>query len=143
VLSDLPINQGLAITGSVNQYGQVQAVGAVNEKIEGYFDVCAARGLTGKQGVLLPSANVRHLMLRHDVVEAVKTGKFHIYAVEDVDQAIELLTGVPAGEPDEAGSVPEGSVNYLVATQLVQLSLMRKEYAAPRRTRSMRTRKKT
>lgn len=141
-LSGLPIEQGLAITGSVNQYGQAQAIGAVNEKIEGYFEVCAARGLTGKQGVLVPSANVRHLMLRRDVVEAVQAGKFHIHAVDDVDQAIELLTGVPAGVPDDDGCVPEGSVNYLVATQLMQLSLMRKEFAAgPRRRRVARGRK--
>ena len=135
-LSGLPIEQGLAITGSVNQYGQAQAIGAVNEKIEGYFEVCEARGLTGKQGVLVPSANVRHLMLRRDVVEAVAAGKFHIYAVDDVDQAIEILTGVPAGEPDDEGRVPEGSVNYLVATQLMQLSLMRKEFGTQRRRRT-------
>lgn len=141
VLSDLPIEQGLAITGSVNQYGQVQAVGAVNEKIEGYFEICAARGLTGRQGVLVPAANVKHLMLRHDVVEAVRAGKFHIYAVDNVDEAIELLTGVPAGEPDEEGGVPEGTVNYMVAAQLVQLSLMRKAYAGGG-TRSRRTRSK-
>ncbi len=129
-LSGLPIDQGLAMTGSVNQYGQVQAIGAVNEKIEGFFDLCNARGLTGKQGVLIPSSNVKHLMLRHDVVEAVQADRFHIYAVDDVDQAMELLTGVPSGEPDEEGRVPEGSVNYLVATQLMQLSLMRKAYAS-------------
>jgi len=93
--------------------------------------VCHARGLTGKQGVLIPAANVRHLMLRHDVVEAAQAGQFHIYAVEDVDQAMELLTGVSAGNPDAEGHVPEGSVNYLVAAQLIQLSLMRKDYAGP------------
>jgi lon-related putative ATP-dependent protease len=132
-LADLPIDQGLAVTGSVNQYGQVQAIGAVNEKIEGYFEVCNARGLTGKQGVLIPAANVKHLMLRHDVVEAVEENRFHIYGVADVDQAIELLTGVQAGRPDEQGRVPEGSVNDLVATQLVRLSLMRKEFGAAAR----------
>lgn len=141
-LSDLPINQGLAVTGSVNQYGQVQAIGAVNEKIEGYFDVCHARGLTGAQGVLMPKANVKHLMLRQDVVEAVHAGRFHIYAVDDVDQAIELLTGIPAGEPDADGNVPEGSINHLVATQLIQLSLMRKAYASPPQQRQATRRKK-
>lgn len=129
-LSGLPIDQGLAMTGSVNQYGQVQAIGAVNEKIEGFFDLCNARGLTGKQGVLIPSSNVKHLMLRSDVVAAAEAGRFHIYAVENVDQAMELLTGVPSGVPDEKGLVPEDTVNYLVATQLMQLSLMRKAYGS-------------
>lgn len=141
-LSGLLINQGLAVTGSVNQYGQVQAIGAVNEKIEGYFDVCNARGLTGRQGVLIPAANVRHLMLRRDVVEAARAGRFHIYAVEDVDQAMELLTGFPAGEPDAEGRVPQGSVNYLVAAQLVQLSMMRQAYSgAPQKRRTVRKRR--
>ncbi len=129
-LSGLPIKQGLAITGSVNQYGQAQAIGAVNEKIEGFFDVCKARGLSGEQGVLIPAANVKHLMLRNDVVQEVRAGRFHIHAVEDVDQAIELLTGVPAGIPDEEGNVPDGTVNYLVSAQLLLLSQMRKEYSS-------------
>jgi lon-related putative ATP-dependent protease len=132
-LADLPIYQGLAVTGSINQYGQVQPIGAVNEKIEGFFDVCSARGFTGDQGVLIPSTNVKHLMLRRDVVEAVEEKRFHIYAVRDVDEAMELLTGVPAGHPNEQGQVPEGSVNDLVATQLVRLSLMRKEFGVPMR----------
>ncbi len=130
-LSGLPIYQGLAVTGSVNQYGQVQVIGAVNEKIEGFFDVCNARGLNGKQGVLIPAANVKHLMLRQDVVEAVRAKKFSIYAVENVDQAMELLTGVPAGEPDAEGVVPKDSVNYFVMVQLMHLSQMRKDNAAP------------
>lgn len=128
-LSGLPIDQGLAITGSVNQYGQAQPIGGVNEKIEGFFDVCKARGLTGKQGVLIPASNVKHLMLRSDVVEAVRGGTFAIHAIEDVDQAMELLTGVAAGIPDEEGNVPEGTVNYLVSAQLLMLSEMRKAYA--------------
>jgi len=137
-LSDLPIDQGLAVTGSVNQYGQVQAIGAVNEKIEGFFDVCNARELTGRQGVLIPASNVQHLMLRRDVVEAVEEGRFHIYGVADVDQAIELLTGTPAGNPDEYGQVPEGTVNDLVATKLVQLSLMRKQFGSATRNGNSR-----
>ncbi len=140
-LSGLPVRQDFAITGSVNQLGQAQAIGAVNEKIEGFFDLCRARGLTGKQGVLVPASNVRHLMLRRDVREAVAAGQFHVHAVEDVDQAIELLTGVPAGKPDSQGVVPEGSVNYQVASQLLQLSLMRKAYGTPAREPSgVRTR---
>jgi lon-related putative ATP-dependent protease len=129
-LAVLPIKQSLAITGSVNQYGRVQAIGGVNEKIEGFFDVCQARGLTGEQGVLIPASNVRHLMLREDVVAACAGGRFHVHAVEDVDSAMALLTGVPAGEPDERGEVPEGTVNYLVATQLAELTALRQAYAA-------------
>ncbi|HEU0187806.1 MAG TPA: S16 family serine protease, partial [Gallionellaceae bacterium] len=141
-LSGLPIYQGLAVTGSVNQYGQVQVIGAVNEKIEGFFDVCNARGLNGKQGVLIPAANVKHLMLRQDVVEAVRAGKFHVYAVENVDQAMELLTGVPAGEPDENGLVPNDTVNYFVMVQLMRLSQMRKEQATPAPARRKAVRRK-
>ena len=129
-LAGTPIKQSLAVTGSVNQYGVVQAIGAVNEKIEGFFDVCRLRGLTGLQGVVIPEANVKHLMLRRDVVEAAEQGQFHVYAVRDVDQAISLLTGLAAGEPDEKGVVPEGSINYLVATELAQMSLLRQEYAS-------------
>jgi len=113
----------------VNQFGQVQAIGAVNEKIEGYFDICAARGLTGEQGVLIPAANVKHLMLRRDVVEAATAGRFRIYAVETVDQAIALLTGVPAGEPDAAGIYPAGSLNRRVAARLAELTEIRKTFA--------------
>jgi lon-related putative ATP-dependent protease len=128
-LSDVPIRQSLAITGSVNQLGQVQAVGAVNEKIEGFFDICASRGLTGRQGVLIPFANREHLMLREDVVEAARAGRFHVYAVRNVDEAVEILTGVPAGEPSDEGEVPEGSINYLVARRLVELSMLRQQFA--------------
>ncbi|MCP5277022.1 MAG: AAA family ATPase [Thiobacillus sp.] len=128
-LAGAPIKQTLAITGSVNQFGDVQAIGGVNEKIEGFFDICQARGLTGDQGVLIPAANVRHLMLRQDVVDACAQGRFHIHAVRNVDEAIELLTGLPAGEADENGLVPEGSINYLVATQLAELSALRQAFA--------------
>ncbi|MGD2139042.1 MAG: AAA family ATPase [Burkholderiales bacterium] len=134
VLSDVPIKQSLAVTGSVNQHGQVQAIGAVNHKIEGFFDICNARGLTGEQGVLIPDANVRHLMLREDVVDAVKAGKFHIYSVSDVDEAIELLTGVPAGLPDEQGTIPEGSINQLVATQIAEMTMQRRSFNRPPET---------
>ncbi|MEA3407649.1 MAG: ATP-binding protein [Chloroflexota bacterium] len=117
-LSGLPIRQDLAVTGSVNQRGYVQAIGGVNAKIEGFFDVCKARGLTGEQGVLIPTANVRHLMLRDDVQEAVRRGEFHIYAVSSVKEGIELLTGVPAGEPDEEGDYPQDSVYGMVQAKL-------------------------
>jgi predicted ATP-dependent protease len=135
-LSNVPIKQSLAITGSVNQFGQAQAIGAVNEKIEGFFDICNARGLTGDQGVLIPVANVKHLMLRHDVVAAAKAGNFRIYAVENVDQAITLLTGLPAGEANAKGVYPEGSVNRRVAARLAELTEIRKSFAkqAPKKT---------
>jgi len=131
VLSDVPIRQSLAVTGSVNQHGQVQAIGAVNHKIEGFFDICNERGLTGGQGVLIPSANVRHLMLRNDVVEAAKAGKFHVYPVSHVDEAIELLTGVPAGAPDEHGNIPKGSINQLVASQIEEMTAQRRSFNRP------------
>lgn len=98
-LADLPLKQGWALTGSVNQFGQAQAIGGVNEKIEGFFDVCAARGLDGTQGVLLPAANVEHLMLREDVVEAVRAGRFALRSVQSIDDVMECLTGAPAGAP--------------------------------------------
>jgi lon-related putative ATP-dependent protease len=129
-LAGVPIKQSLAITGSVNQYGRVQPIGGVNEKIEGFFDICKARGLSGGQGVIIPQSNVKHLMLKEEVVAACAEGSFRVYAVEDVDQAVELLTGVPAGEPDAEGVVPEGSINYLVAAQLAEMSALRQAFAA-------------
>ena len=124
-LSELPIRQSLAVTGSVNQQGRIQAIGGVNEKIEGFFDLCNARGLSGNQGVIIPASNVRHLMLRRDVVDAVRTGKFLIYAVETIDQGIELLTGVSAGEADSSGKFPEGSVNQKVEARLLEFAAKR------------------
>jgi len=128
-LADVPVRQSLAITGSVNQLGQAQAIGAVNEKIEGFFDICAARGLSGEQGVLIPAANIKHLMLRRDVVVAAEAGKFSIYAVENVDQAIAILTGLPAGEVDPSGVYPEGSVNCKVAARLAELTKIRQSFS--------------
>lgn len=121
-IAQVPLKQSLAVTGSVDQHGRVQAIGGVNEKIEGFFDLCAARGLTGRQGVLIPAANVKHLMLRRDVVEAAAAGRFHIYPVETVDQGIELLTGLPAGERDADGKYPEGSFNALVEQRLAAMA---------------------
>ncbi len=128
-LAEVPIKQSLAITGSVNQLGQSQAIGAVNEKIEGFFDICAARGLTGDQGVIIPAANVRHLMLRHDVIAAAASGQFHIHAVTTADQAITLLTGLPAGEADVTGKYPEGTLNQKVAARLNKLANIGKSLA--------------
>ena len=129
-LGGFPLKQSLAVTGSVNQHGEVQPIGGVNEKIEGFFDICRARGLTGTQGVIVPAANVKHLMLRRDVVDAVSQGSFAIYAVSHVDQAVALLSGLAAGEPDADGNFPEGSVNFRVAARLLELSLMRQAYAS-------------
>lgn len=127
-LADVPINQSLTVTGSINQLGQVQAIGSVNEKIEGFFDICNVRGLTGTQGVLIPAANVQHLMLRQNVVDAAAAGQFHVYAVENIDQAITLLTGLPAGEADAHGGYPEGSINYRVAARLTELNSISQSY---------------
>jgi lon-related putative ATP-dependent protease len=117
-LAEVEVKQGRAVTGSVNQHGQVQPIGGVNEKVEGFFDVCRAAGLTGDQGVLVPASNVKHLMLRADVVEAAEKGLFHVWPVATVDEAVELLTGVPAGERGEDGRYPEGSVNRRVDDRL-------------------------
>ncbi len=113
-LSGLPIKQSIAVTGSVNQKGEVQAIGGVNEKIEGYFEVCKAKGLTGKQGVMIPASNVQNLMLKEEVVEAVNEGKFHIYTAKTIDEGIETLTGVNAGTRGNDGNFDEGTVNALV-----------------------------
>ena len=116
-LANLPLRQDLAVTGSVNQWGEVQAIGGVNEKIEGFFDVCVQHGLTSQQGVLIPQANVRNLMLRQDVVEAIRAGRFHVYPITHIDQGLALLTGVPAGDP-----TTEGTVHALVNVRLRQLA---------------------
>jgi lon-related putative ATP-dependent protease len=129
-LSDLPIWQGIAVTGSVNQKGEVQPIGGVNHKVEGFFDVCKAKGLTGDQGVMIPHQNVRNLMLREDVVKTVHDGRFHIYEVKTIDEGIEILTGVPAGERQADGTYPEGTVNYRVDKRLGELAEGLKGYYA-------------
>jgi lon-related putative ATP-dependent protease len=132
-LARVPIAQRLAVTGSVNQHGEVQAVGGINEKIEGFFDVCERTGLTGDQGVLIPAANVEHLMLRHDVVEAVRAGRFDVLPIANVDQGIELLTGRPAGERDASGRFPERSINRLVEDELDRMAQRARAFSAPPR----------
>jgi lon-related putative ATP-dependent protease len=133
VLADLPVRQSLAVTGSVNQRGEVQAIGGVNEKVEGFFDVCRTRGLDGEQGVLVPAANVRHLMLRHDLLEMATAGRFRVYPVETVDQAIELLCGLPVGEPDADGIYPPESVYGRIQNRLAELTVLAQTYAAAMR----------
>ncbi|NIA71452.1 AAA family ATPase [Pelagibius litoralis] len=127
-LAQVPLNQGLAVTGSVNQNGQVQAIGGVNEKIEGFFDICKQRGLTGDQGVMIPAVNQKHLMLRQDVVDAVAEGRFAVYPVETIEQGIELLTGMDAGTRDADGTFPEGSVNRLVENRLLAFATARRRF---------------
>ncbi len=127
-LSEMPVRQCVAVTGSVNQQGQVQAVGGVNEKIEAFFDVCRAAGLTGEQGVVIPAANRKHLMLRADVVEAAAEGRFRVWPVETVDQAIEVTTGAPAGERDASGKYPDRSVNGRVEARLTAFGEKLREF---------------
>ena len=119
-IANIPIKQSIAVTGSINQFGEIQPIGGVNEKIEGFFDVCNHRGLTGTQGVVIPRTNVKDLMLREDILNAVDEGKFHIYAVDTVDDGIEVLTGIPAGKPDKHGNYPKGTVNYEVKKSLAE-----------------------
>jgi len=128
-IADAPIRQSLAVTGSVNQLGQIQAIGGVNEKIEGFFDICKVRGLTGRQGVLIPDANRKHLMLRHDVVTAVSEGKFNVYAVKTIAEGFALLTGTPAGTRGADGKFPDGTLNARVEEKLLAFAEMRRAYA--------------
>lgn len=130
-LAEVPLAQSFAITGSVNQRGQVQAIGGVNEKIEGFFDICEERGLTGDQGVLIPASNVKNLMLREDVRAAVQDEQFKIYPISHVDEGIEILTGLPAGIPDEDGVYPDGSINRRIVDRLEKLAQKVREYSAP------------
>ncbi|MBN1444499.1 MAG: AAA family ATPase [Candidatus Omnitrophica bacterium] len=121
-LSGLPVKQGMAVTGSVNQKGEVQPIGGANEKIEGFYHTCKVKGFTGKQGVIIPHSNLKHLMLKDEVVDAVKKGTFHVWAVKTIDEGIEILTGVPAGVKNKRGNYPKGSVNYLVMQKLERLT---------------------
>jgi lon-related putative ATP-dependent protease len=130
-LSGVPIDQGIAVTGSVNQHGEIQPIGGVNYKIEGFFKVCKTMGLTGRQGVIIPRRNVGDLMLDSEVLEEVEKNNFHIWAVDHVDQGIEILTGVPAGKIDDEGNFPEGTINYLVNKRLEELSEALKEFEGP------------
>jgi len=126
-LADVPIRQDISVTGSVNQNGEIQPIGGVNQKIEGFFDVCKKRGLTGKQGVIIPHQNVKDLMLRQDVIEAVEKKMFHIYAIKTIDEGIEILTGLPAGKRLKDGSFEEGSIHYLVDKKLTEYAKRWKE----------------
>ena len=130
-LSDVPTRQNIAVTGSVNQTGEIQAIGGVNQKIEGFFRVCQAKGLNGDQGVMIPRKNVTNLMLHQEVVEAVKEGKFHIYAVSTIDEGLEVLTGVKGGKKRKDGTYPKDSINYKVDKQLKEMATKLKKFAEP------------
>jgi lon-related putative ATP-dependent protease len=128
-LAKIPIKQTLAVTGSVNQHGLVQAIGNVNEKVEGFFEICKKRGLLGDQGVVIPKINVKNLLLKKDLLEAIKNNEFHIYTIETIDEAIEILLGVPAGERNDEGNYPEGTVNFLVEKQLEEFAKIHRRWA--------------
>ncbi|HYM90780.1 MAG TPA: S16 family serine protease, partial [bacterium] len=128
-LAGLPIDQGIAVTGSVNQMGEIQPIGGVNEKIEGFYYTCKVKGVPGRQGVIIPHQNARDLMLREEVVDAVKEERFHVWAVRTVDEGIEILTGTPAGGRDAEGVFPEDSVNGRVARHLAELARRYREFA--------------
>jgi predicted ATP-dependent protease len=127
-LAGLPLRQDLAVTGSMNQQGDIQAIGGVNEKIEGFFDVCRIKGLTGSQGVLIPAANIEDLMLRDDVLDAVAAKQFHVWPVEKVEQGIEILTGMPAGHRNGDGSFEKQTVFGLVDQRLADMAKKLKEF---------------
>jgi predicted ATP-dependent protease len=128
-LSEVPIYQGIAVTGSVNQKGEVQAIGGVNEKIEGFFEVCKLQKLTGKQGVIIPQSNVKNLMLAPEVIEAVKKGKFHIWAVNKIDDGIRLLTGMPAGQLRKDGTFTKDSIFAKVQERIIQFGKNAKRFS--------------
>ena len=126
-LSGIPINQSMAVTGSVNQKGEIQPIGGVNDKIEGFYQVCKMRGLDGNHGVMIPVQNVQNLSLSDEIIEAVKNKKFHIYAISTIEEGIEILTGVPAGKKDANGHFPAGSINYLVYEKLKKYAKLSKD----------------
>jgi len=132
-LSGIPLKQNIAVTGSVNQKGEVQPIGGINQKIEGFFDVCKASGLTGEQGVMMPTTNLKHLMLRDDVINAVKEGQFHIWAVRTIDEGLEVLTNMEAGKKNEEGKYPEGTVNHFVDQNLRSMANKLKTFSFPER----------
>ncbi|WP_373017773.1 Lon protease family protein [Thiomicrorhabdus sp.] len=133
-LADVPLKQSLAVTGSVNQHGEIQAIGGVNEKIEGFFDICEARGLTGEQGVIIPASNVKHLMLKASVVEAVENGKFTVYSVTAIDEVMALLTGLEIGVADENGEYPKESLNGMIERQIRKLTELREQFSESKKS---------
>ncbi len=129
-LSGAPIQQSFAVTGSVNQNGEVQPIGGVNEKLEGYYEICKARGLNGQHSAIIPETNVQNLMLKQEVIDAVKAGKFHIYPVKTIEEGIELLTGIPAGKPLTSGGYEENSIYGRVDKRLQEMAETIKRFQA-------------
>ncbi|NIS67609.1 MAG: AAA family ATPase, partial [Proteobacteria bacterium] len=140
-LSGLPLRQDIAVTGSVNQKGEIQPIGGVNEKIEGFLDICKIKGLNGKQGVIIPDQNVKDLMLRKDVLEAVRNGQFHVYSATNIDEGIEILTGLEAGIPLPKGGYTAGSVNDRVDRRLRDLAEKMRDFGRPRKSKEKRDKK--
>jgi predicted ATP-dependent protease len=147
-LADLPLYQGIAVTGSVNQNGEIQAVGGVNQKIEGFYAVCKHKGLDGRQGVIIPRQNISQLMLSDETIAAVEAGTFHIWAVETIDEGLEIVTGIPAGTREDSGKFTKGSVHERVDRKLSAWSARRVHYGGEidrdntfRKVRSPRRRK--
>ena len=134
-LAEAPLRQDIAVTGSVNQKGNIQPVGGINQKIEGFYEVCKLKGLTGKQGVMIPASNVRHLMIKDEVVEAVKKGRFHVYPVKTISQGIEILTGIKAGERKKDGRFPKGTINYMVDNKLAHYADVAMKYTREEKER--------
>ncbi|MBI4295827.1 MAG: AAA family ATPase [Chloroflexi bacterium] len=130
-LAEASLKQNIAVTGSVNQKGEIQPIGGVNEKIEGFFRVCKAKGLTGDQGVMIPHQNIKHLMLHEEVIDAIKEGKFHVYAVDTIDHGLEVLTGMEAGQKGTDGTYPEGTINYLVDRKLKEMAAKLRRFTTP------------
>jgi len=124
----LPLKQSIAVTGSVNQRGEVQAIGGVNEKLEGFYETCKAKGLNGEQGAMIPASNIQNLMLKEEIVGAAEEGKFSIYPARTIDEGIEFLTGVPAGDRQPDGSFPPGTVNFLVDKRLREMAEMARDF---------------
>ncbi|MEA1990473.1 MAG: Lon-insertion domain-containing protein, partial [Pseudomonadota bacterium] len=127
-IADIPLKQSFSVTGSVNQHGEIQAIGGVNEKIEGFFDLCEKRDLTGEQAVIIPQSNLKDLMLKQAVIDAVKAGQFAVYAVEHIDQLMSLLTGLEIGEADSKGLYPENSLNYLLESKIQRFTELHEQY---------------
>ena len=121
------LGEGIAVTGSVNKRGEIQAIGGATHKIEGFFEVCKSKGLTGDQGVVIPKGNVRNLVLKDEVTQAVKDGRFTVYAVESVEHGMEVLTDLPTGEPDESGDYPEGTLNHAITQKLERMAAKAKD----------------
>jgi predicted ATP-dependent protease len=126
-IASVPLKQGISVTGSMDQNGDVQPVGGINEKIEGFFDLCKFRKFDGNQGVIIPRRNIKHLMLKKDVIGAIKEGRFSIYPIDRVEEGLEILTGMPAGTLQEDGTYPEGTINHLVVKRLTEISEAMKE----------------